>query len=199
MRIANLEAVQVAAVNLKPHPENPRRGNEQAIQRSIQENGWYGSLVVQKSTGYILAGWHRFVAGQSLGMSEFPVVFVDCDASAARRILLSDNRTSDVAGYNEPELLALLNQLTESFGEPELLGTGYDADDVALIAKRLAEPEPQKQREAHAGAIARVGEYTFHISRSDFLDWQENLRQDVGFAPQKVLAEIFKRLGLEAA
>ena len=49
----------VAPRALRPHPRNPRRGDVDAIEESIAENGFYGCVVAQRSTGYILAGNHR--------------------------------------------------------------------------------------------------------------------------------------------
>lgn len=44
---------------LTPHPENPRKGDEETIGNSIDGNGFYGACVVQRSTGHVLVGNHR--------------------------------------------------------------------------------------------------------------------------------------------
>ena len=43
----------VATGDLSCHPDNPRRGNVDEIRSSIRINGFYGALVVQRSTGHI--------------------------------------------------------------------------------------------------------------------------------------------------
>ena len=50
---------------LKQHPQNPRRGNVEAIKQSIETSGFFGAIIVQKSTGYILAGNLRSRVAQS--------------------------------------------------------------------------------------------------------------------------------------
>jgi len=127
MNIINEETKQVPVDNVKPHPRNPREGDVGAIHQSIQENGFYGSLIVQKSTGYILAGNHRWIAATQQGYDTVPVTYVDVDDDHALRILLADNRTNDLASYNETELNSILKDLAESTG---LAGTGYDGDDL---------------------------------------------------------------------
>lgn len=127
----------VSVTSLKPHPENPRRSNLTAIKDSIAANGFYGALIAQRSTGHVLAGNHRLQAVSELGWTEVPVLWVDCDDAAAKRILVADNRTTDVATYDDKALLDLLESL------PTLEGTGYDADDLDDLLATLQElPTP---------------------------------------------------------
>ena len=95
----------VAAGKLACHPDNPRRGDVDSIRESISANGFYGALVVQRSTGHILAGNHRFMAAQAEGLEKFPVIYVDVDDDEAKYILVVDNRSSDKA-ENDHEILA---------------------------------------------------------------------------------------------
>lgn len=112
---------------LHQHPDNPRQGDIGAIATSIQQNGWYGTVVAQTSTSRVLAGNHRLQAAAQLGMTEVPVYWVDVDDVTAKKILLADNRTNDLAAYAD-DLLATL--LTELASTDDLLGTGYDGDDL---------------------------------------------------------------------
>jgi len=113
---------------LTTHPDNPRHGDIGAITTSIEQNGWYGTLVAQRSTSRVLVGNHRLVAAIGLGLAEVPVYWVDCDDDEARRILVADNRTSDLAAYDEPGLASLLQAVMAS--TDGLVGTGYDGDDL---------------------------------------------------------------------
>lgn len=120
---------------LQAHPDNPRRGDVDAIGESIGANGFYGAVVAQRSTGYVLAGNHRWKAAQAAGIKKLPVVWVDVDDDRARRILLTDNRTADLAVNDQAALLALLDELAIT---PELLaGTGYDMDALDDIRAAL--------------------------------------------------------------
>jgi hypothetical protein len=122
--------------SVQPHPANPRRGDVDAIADSIAANGFYGALIVQRSSRHILAGNHRWRGAKQLGLSEVPVVLVDVDDERAKRILVVDNRTSDLAGWDEKALMAMLGEMAEM---PEgLVGSGFDAVDLAEL---LAEME----------------------------------------------------------
>ena len=121
----------VAIGDLSCHPDNPRRGDVDAIRASISANGFYGALVVQRSTGYILAGNHRFMAAQAEGLDKVPVIYVDASDEDSKAILVGDNRLSDLA-ENDPALLAALLQAIQA-REQGLTGTGYSDDDLAEL------------------------------------------------------------------
>ena len=125
------KVVMVAVGDLSCHPDNPRRGNLDEIRSSIRVNGFYGALVVQRSTGHILAGNHRYMAAQAEGLDKVPVIFVDASDDDAKAILVGDNRLSDLA-ENDPELLAALLQAIQT-REHGLTGTGYSDDDLAAL------------------------------------------------------------------
>ena len=126
MRIIQGKTETVKIDSLRPHPRNPREGDIGAIHESINNNGFYGSVLAQQSTGYILAGNHRWQAMLQAGATEIPVTWIDVDDDHALRILLADNRTNDMASYNQDELANILEQLIQDTGT--LAGTGYDGD-----------------------------------------------------------------------
>jgi len=123
-----IEYVEVST--LTTHPRNARDGDIGAIITSIQQNGWFGTIVAQRSTRYILAGNHRFMAARQLGMTHVPVFWVDCDDERALAILIADNRTSDIGRWDEQGLIDILSDLQQS---DLLLGTGYDDEDLAKL------------------------------------------------------------------
>ena len=122
LRNDGYELVPVTA--LKRHPKNPRKGDQVAIAESIAHNGFYGALIVQKRTGYILAGNHRFDEAKKQDAKEIPVIWLDVDDDEAERILLVDNRSNDLASYDDEALKQTLSELLERSGT--LDGTGYD-------------------------------------------------------------------------
>lgn len=136
MKTIPQEFKDVRVVDLQYHPENPRQGDVGAIHTSIEANGFYGAIIVQKSTSIVLAGNHRLQAAAAAGAETVPVIEVDVDDETARRILLVDNRTNDVASYDEHALLEMLKSIGAT--DEELLGTGYDADDLDALARLAA-------------------------------------------------------------
>jgi ParB-like chromosome segregation protein Spo0J len=124
------EAVPLA--DLTPHPINPNHGDVGAIYTSIDANGWYGAIIIQKNTGIICAGEHRVAAAREAGADAVPAIIVDCDDATALRILLADNRTAALATNDLP---ALADALAVIARDDSLLGTGYDADDLDAITR----------------------------------------------------------------
>jgi hypothetical protein len=135
-----IEYVEVST--LTTHPRNARDGDIGAIITSIQQNGWFGTIVAQKSTRYILAGNHRFMAARQLGMTHVPVFWVDCDDERALAILIADNRTSDIGRWDEQSLIDILSDLQQS---DLLLGTGYDDDDLAKLLGDVRSEQVEKE------------------------------------------------------
>jgi hypothetical protein len=128
-----------ALAELKPHPDNPRQGDVGNIAQSIKQNGWYGTIVAQRSTGYVLAGNHRLLAAKELGIDTVPVYWVDVDDEQAHRILLADNRASDLATYDDSALADILASLTET--DIGLGGTGFDDNDLEALLFDLGRNE----------------------------------------------------------
>lgn len=122
--VINERTERVKLDRLELHPQNPRIGNVDAVLESIETNGFYGTIVAQKATGRILVGNHRYQAARLAGLERVPVVWVDVDDDTALRILLADNRTSDLAEYDDTRLREALEEIMESHGS--LVGTGYD-------------------------------------------------------------------------
>jgi DNA modification methylase len=134
-----LEALHVPIASVEPHPRDARIGDVEAVAASLRRFGQQKPVVVQKSTGFVVAGNHVLLAARSLGWSEIAANVVELDDATATAFMLADNRTSDLGGYDD-ELLAAI--LAEASAADNLTGTGYDADDVAAIvaAAGLAEP-----------------------------------------------------------
>lgn len=131
MSIITSETVVVGVDELKPYDKNPRIGDVGAIAESLEENAQYRPIVVQKSTKKILAGNHTWQAAKHLGWDEIAVVFVDVDDERAKKIVLADNRTNDLAGYDTKALTELLDSI------PDPVGTGYSNEDVQVLLDQL--------------------------------------------------------------
>lgn len=128
VRVINDGVEMVAIGALKLHPRNANQGDVGAIHESIVHNGFWGTVVAQRSSGHVLAGNHRLIAAQQAGASELPVAWVDVDDEAALRILLADNRTTRLGQDDSQALADLLKELAAT---PDALsGTGFDGDDL---------------------------------------------------------------------
>ena len=130
---------------LTTYHQNPRQGDTGTIAESLRTNGQFRPLVVNKGTHTgrpyeVLAGNHTLLAARELDGTQdaFPRLdcyVIDVEEDHARRIVLADNRTSDLATYDNHELVELLT------ATDDLAGTGWVEDDIELLAG-LAEGEP---------------------------------------------------------
>jgi DNA modification methylase len=125
----------------RPHPRNPRLGDLESITDSIAVNGFFGAIVVQESTGFILIGNHRWIAARDAGFTEVPALIIDVDDDRAARIMVADNEIANGARWAPAALAELLGGLMTT--EAELAGTGFDAAKYArLIGRWNGNPDP---------------------------------------------------------
>ncbi|CAA9478599.1 MAG: hypothetical protein AVDCRST_MAG17-11 [uncultured Solirubrobacterales bacterium] len=57
--------------------------------------------MVQRSTRAVVAGNHSLQAARELGLEEVSVTLLDIDDEQAKQIMLVDNRTNDLASYDD--------------------------------------------------------------------------------------------------
>lgn len=128
---ATIRTRSVPTQSISAHARNPRRGDIAAIKDSLEANGQYRPILVNARSGEVLAGNHTLLAARELGWPKILASFVDVDDERARRILLADNRTADLASYDDAALTELLSEL------PDLEGTGYDDDALGTLLDEL--------------------------------------------------------------
>jgi ParB/RepB/Spo0J family partition protein len=112
---------------LKEHPRNPRIGDVAAIASSIEHNGFFAPILYQKTTSHVLAGNHRLKAALRIGMKKVPAIALDVDDEHALRVLLADNRMSDLGSYDEAALVDLLKEIGDS------VAVGYSKEEVDRV------------------------------------------------------------------
>lgn len=128
----DLKLVRFDCAELRPYHRNPRRGDVEAITRSLEINGQYRPIVVNLGTTTgrpleVLAGNHTLAAAKTLQWSQIDAVTVDVDDMEAARIVAADNRTADLGSYDNDLLIELLGELEG------LDGTGYTQDDIDAL------------------------------------------------------------------
>jgi site-specific DNA-methyltransferase (adenine-specific) len=156
---SRLQVVSIPLADLQLHPRNPRRGDVEAIAESLEQHQLYRPIVVQQSTRHVLVGNHTYRAATHLGWQVIDAVVLDVDDVEATRIMLVDNRTSDLGTYDDGVLAGLLRDL------PDLIGTGYNEAALDEILDRIeaAEPaesltDPDDAPGAPADPISRPGD-----------------------------------------
>jgi ParB-like chromosome segregation protein Spo0J len=136
MKQRKVEHTIVDIDSVEAHPKNVRQGDIGAISESLKAHGQYRPIVVDKRTNRILAGNHTWKAAKTLGWTQISAGFIETkDDDEALRILLADNRTTDLASYDDAELANLLKDLAET--DEGLIGTAFDGDDLDALLKDL--------------------------------------------------------------
>lgn len=126
---------------------NPRQGDVDAIKASLKVHGQYKPVLVNAGTytkrpDEVLAGNHTVMAMRQLAEEEpndprWQHVYAwigDYDDDQAARIVLIDNRASELGDSDTRLLLELMAEMDD------LDGTGYTQDDIDLMAASL-DPE----------------------------------------------------------
>jgi hypothetical protein len=148
-----METETLLAETLKEYPGNPRKGDIDAIAKSLVANGQYKPIVIQESTNYVLVGNHTLKAIKKLGWDFVDAVVLDVDDEAAKRIVLADNRTSDASSYDYDLLAEMLKSM------PTLEGTGYDAEALNSLLNDVSGILPELQEN---GVTAGLGTPIIH-------------------------------------
>jgi hypothetical protein len=122
-----LRPLAVPCASLVFDPANARTHggkNLDAIRGSLAVYGQRKPVVVNRRTGHVESGNGTLQAALSLGWSHLAAVFVDDDQATATGFSIADNRTAELAGWDD----AVLGQLLCD------INTGNDPQLDAMIA-----------------------------------------------------------------
>lgn len=126
--------------DLRPHPDNPNKGDLDVIEGSMRRVGFFGAVLAQAPRGRrkyhrILDGEQRWTVARDTGADTVPVIVVDVDDETALRILAVANRANRLGHDAEDELAALLAKLNDT--DDGLDGTGYLSTDLDALLRSL--------------------------------------------------------------
>jgi DNA modification methylase len=156
VRTVPLDSLHADPANVRTH--GPQ--NLESIIASLKRFGQAEPLVVQQSTGRIIGGNGRLQAMKQLGWTECEIVELDLDDLQATSLAIALNRTGELAGWDEPALAKLLDQLRK---EDALDGVGFSTDDIDELVAQLREEEDRELTddgpdEPPAVAVAKLGD-----------------------------------------
>jgi ParB-like chromosome segregation protein Spo0J len=209
----DLESLAVPLRRLTLSEVNPRRGDVEAVARSYAQFGQRKPVVARITggrsnarRGEVIAGNHQVRAAESLGWDRIAVVWVRDDPTTASAFALADNRTSDLATYDDDELRGLLAALES---EPDLLAaaswTQDDVDDLLASAQEDALPENVRQDKNYNDFLDKYATQTTRTILLDYprviFEWMVDrlvdLRAEGGYSSnaETVLALVAERTG----
>lgn len=133
-----IKTEQVALSSLNKYYKNPRIGDVEKVAESLNENGQFKPIVVNKGThtgrvNEILGGNHTYMAAKKLKWPTIFVAWIDVTEENATKIVLADNGTSDGSKYDDSILTELLSGLKTSGAS--LIGTTYTDDTLSRLIK----------------------------------------------------------------
>lgn len=184
-----------------PYARNPRITVHAVdkVAASIKEFGFRQPIVVD-SEMVIIAGHVRYLASQKLGLKKVPVHIAESlTAAQVQAYRIADNRTGEEAQWDK-ELLAIeLGELESLEFDNSILG--FELSELEELKRGLDSLEDGVEDGGEkpideADTKATIGPYSFVIPREEYLEWIENLKQEVGFDKEAVTNEIKNRLGL---
>ena len=133
--IKGLIKLLVAVGELKNDPANARKHDErnvQSIANSLKEFGQRKPIVINRKDGnVILAGNGTLEAAKRLGWTHIAGVFVEDDPDTATGYAIADNRTSELATWDNDQLSVLLRSIYEN--EEIKLAVGFSEDEISKL------------------------------------------------------------------
>lgn len=126
-----LQHLAMPIAGLNPDPRNARihdERNMQAILRSLERFGQRQPIVVQKKGMIVRAGNARLEAAKRLGWTTIAAVVVDDDDLEAISYAIADNRTAELARWDDEVLQELLENL--QLEEVNLLDVGFRENEL---------------------------------------------------------------------
>ena len=183
--IPDLHPALVPIESISRFPGNPRRGDVEAISRSLRRFGQQRPLLVQRATNYVVAGNHLLDAARLMEWTHVAVTYTDLDDTEARAYLLADNQIA-ARGQNDPEALtAFLRDLEARSAIDDALGftseeldrflvdltTSGDADEVGPL------PEP-KDVYVKVGDLWQLGDHLLLVGDATLPESYDRLLGD---------------------
>lgn len=187
---AGLAALAVPIDSIQPHPDNPWDGDDEGIATSLKRFGQLRPILVQKSSGYIVAGNHTYRGAVRLGADRIAANLEDLTDEVAEAYLIADNRWHLRGSFNDEALVKILARIEE---RGALEGTGYDVDDVEDLRALLGKLD-ETESEPFTGGYAEHEDETQERTRST---QAEPMREVVLLLPTdraKLFAEAVREL-----
>ena len=188
-----LHALAFDVARLVPDPANARKHDDRnldAIKASLLTFG-QRKPIVATDAGVVIAGNGTLAAAKALGWSKIAVVFVKDDTAKAAAYGIADNRTAELAKWDDDVLGTLLGGLADS--EINMADLGFTARELATLIGNTQEqptlgdgdavPAMQKEARSIAGEIYALGPHLLMCGDATIADdWQMLLGSDIADA-----------------
>ena len=161
-----LRHLAIPITSLVLDPSNARKHgdrNLEAIKASLAKFGQRSPVVVQRDGMVVRSGNGRLLAAKALGWTEIAATIIDEDNSTAAQFAIADNRTAELAEWDNETLALLLDgwdkETRESVGfdEADLKAVMADLEPEEIVEDEV--PEPPADPVTKAGDLWVLGEH----------------------------------------
>lgn len=162
-------ATWVGVEELRRWEENPRK-NKAAISHvaeSIERFGFASPIIARAEDNMIIAGHTRYEAALKLGLQSVPVRFMELSKADSKLLALADNKTAEIAEWDEEELEKVLQNLVDEGHNVE--GLGWNEEELQELIElsdptekeEAAPPEVREDEEpiSQLGEVYQLGEH----------------------------------------
>ena len=156
-----MNIVEKKVAELIPYENNPRINENAvgAVAESIREFGFKVPIVIDKNN-VIVSGHTRWKASQQLGLKTVPCILADdLTEEQIRAFRLADNKTAELATWDEEKLLAEL----EAVKDIDMTAFGFEELEKALTEYNIEEdefePEVPEEPKTKRGDIYELGDH----------------------------------------
>jgi len=141
-----LKTETVPIESISPDPANARSHGErnlEAIRDSLRAFGQQKPIVVD-ARGIVIAGNGTLEAAKRLGWTEIAIVRTELDPGQATAFGIADNRTGELAEWNDEVLRSLLDTMDDDMLEV----LAFDQKEIdALVASGVSDFKPSETKE----------------------------------------------------
>lgn len=147
-----IDTLTLDPANVRRHPAK----NLEAIKASLTRFGQQRPVLVN-AKGIIIAGNGTVMAAKALGWDHVNIVRTELEGSEATAYAIADNRTAELAEWDDD---ALAQQLAALQIEDEELAraAGFDAKEIAALAEATVEVQEDETPEPPAEPITKSGD-----------------------------------------
>ena len=134
-----MEIINKKLEELKPYENNPRFNDEavEYVANSIKEFGFKVPIIIDKNN-VIVAGHTRYKASLELGLKEVPcIVADDLTPAQIKAFRIAENKTNDLASWNEDLLGQEIKDIIEDF---DMTDFGFGDFEISMLTDDM-EPD----------------------------------------------------------
>lgn len=135
--------------SITEHEQNARKHGErnlETIKRSLERFGQQKPIIVDEQ-GVVIAGNGTLAAARALGWPEISVVVSSLSDVEAAAYAIADNRTAELATWDEQALATLLESLQQD-DSIDALVTGFDESEISALIHGESAKAPDGESEA---------------------------------------------------